>query len=430
MADQPANPSSQRQRIAVVGAGAAGISSAWLLSRRHEVVLFEKAPRIGGHTNTIAIPDGPDAGTPVDTGFIVLNDRTYPVLEELFRQWGVETRDSDMSFGFHCEETGLQYAGTSLDGLFAQRANLASPRFWHLCAGVLRFQRTARRDLEQGAIDPGTTLGRYLSILRLPANVVHDYILPMGAAIWSTPGAEMLRFPALSFLRFFSNHGLLTVTDMPQWKTVVGGSHAYLQRFRELFAGRIVEDAGIAGVRRSPRPAIRFRDGADQEFDHIVLAAHADESLALLDDPSDAERALLGAWEYNRNTAILHTDESAMPPNRRAWASWNYTREVDDSGATNLSLTYDMNRLQGLETQRRYFVSLNRRRPPDKSRIVRTIKYTHPKYSVAAIESQGRLAEIDGVRGTWYAGSYRGYGFHEDAVKSGLAVAKAFGIEL
>ena len=422
--------SSNRLRIAVVGAGAAGVSSAWLLSRRHDVVLLENNDYIGGHTNTIVVPDGPDAGTPVDTGFIVLNDRTYPTLEELFRQWGVQTRDSDMSFGFHDEFTGLQYAGTALDGLLAQRLNALRPSFWALCAGVLKFHRVARRDLRENAIPEGLSLGKYLARIGVARNVVHDFILPMGAAIWSTPAREMLRFPALSFIRFFENHGLLTVTDMPQWRTVVGGSFAYTKRFRGLFTGRVVASAGVVGVERSPRPAVLFADGSREEFDHLVLATHADEALRLLRDPSAAEREILGAWHYNKNLAVLHFDESVLPPNERAWASWNYTREQVPGADASLSVTYDMNRLQGLRTKRRYLVSLNRAKAISPRHIIKSISYTHPSYDAAAVASQGRFEEIDGARATWFAGSYRGHGFHEDAVRSGAAVAAAFGIAL
>lgn len=420
----------KRLRIAVVGAGVAGIGAAHVLQRSHDVVLYEKNDYVGGHTNTIVIEDGPDAGTAVDTGFIVLNDRTYPTLRAFLAQLGVATRDSDMSFGYHCEETGLQYAGTSLDGLFAQRRNIANPWFLHLCTETLRFHRRALRDLDAG-LDDSESLAGYLKRGRFSRYFVDHYVVPMGAAIWSTPPRGMLRFPAVTFLRFLKNHGLLSVTDYPQWMTVEGGSFQYLRAFLREFRGTAVTGARIRHVERTEAGAVvRFSDAPDESFDRVVMAAHADESLRLLADPTPLESKLLGAWSYEPNNAVLHTDETVLAPNPRAWASWNYRRALGSGDDVPMTMTYDMNRLQGLRTAEHYCVTINPSHPIAPRRIIREIAYTHPQYSRASLASQRRLAELQGVRNTYFCGSYFGYGFHEDAIKSGVDVARLFGLEL
>lgn len=418
-----------RLSVAVVGGGVAGIVAAHLLSRRHDVTLYERNGYVGGHTNTIVIPSGPDAGTPVDTGFIVLNDKTYPTFHRFLRDLGVPWRWSDMSFGYHCEESGLQYAGTDLRGLFAQPTNMLRPSYLGMLLDIRRFCLEARRDLAHGGAG-GRTLGRYVEDGGYGAAFSRDYLMPMGAAIWSASPEEMLEFPAETFLRFFSNHGLLSLEDRPRWQTVVGGSHAYVKAFLKGFKGRVHTESAVVGVRREEGGArLRLAGGREARHDRLVLAAHADESLRLLEDPSAREKELLGAWRYLKNRTVLHTDASVLPPNRRAWASWNYVREAG-AGAGAVSVTYHMNRLQGLATAAQYCVTLNRRKPIGKNCIIKAIEYEHPAYTVSAVAAQGGLPSLQGQRGTFFCGSYFGYGFHEDAVKSGVAVAGAFGIEL
>ena len=414
--------------VAVIGGGVAGIVSAWELSKAGwAVTLFEKETRVGGHTHTVVVEDGPDAGTPVDTGFIVLNEKTYPGLHRFLAELGVAWRWSEMSFGYHDEASGLQYAGTTLSGLFAQRGNLMSPSFWSLLSDIRRFGLVASTELDTGGLD-GLTLGAYLRARGFSRAFSEHYAAPMGAAIWSTGLSEMMDFPAPTFARFFKNHGLLSLADRPRWQTVVGGSHAYVKAFLARFPGRVERGSGVASLRRLAAGGVEVRaHGREPErFDRAVVACHADEALALLADPSDAERRVLGAWRYLANRTVLHTDESFLPPNPRAEAAWNYRRERGEDGTSGVSVTYDMNRLQGLRCERRYLVTLNPRREPRPGTIIRDLDYKHPAYGFSSIASQAELPSLSGARDTWFAGSYHGYGFHEDAVQSALAVARRF----
>ena len=413
------------EKIAVIGSGAAGLTATHLLQRKHSVTLLEKNARLGGHTNTFILPDGPDAGTPVDTGFIVMNDRNYPLLSRLFEQLGVELRNSDMSFGYHDAPSGLQYCGSGLDGLFAQRANLFRPGFLRMVRDTLRFFRTAEEDLEKTNLIH-ESLGDYLKRNGFRQDFVDHHIIPMGSAIWSTPCEEMMEFPALSFLQFFHNHGLLSVKNRPQWKTVVGGSCDYVKRMEKEWKQVAVRlRAGIAGIKRDAEGVeITFESGGHERFDHVVIATHADQALGLLRDPTKEEIKSLGCWKYSRNRTLLHTDESILPPLRKVWSSWNFTRL--DGNRT--CLTYDMNRLQGLKTYKRYLVSLNL--PKDPKGIVSEFMYEHPMYTREALLLRPQLKKLNGQNNTWFAGSYFGNGFHEDAVRSGVEVAKGFGVTL
>lgn len=415
-------------RVAVVGAGVAGIVAAWEISRNHHVTLFEKRNRLGGHTHTWVLDRGPDAGAAIDTGFIVCNNRTYPNFHRFLAQLGVRVRWADMSFGFHDETTGLQYAGKSLNTLFADRLNLARPRFWTMLLDIRRFCSQALVDLET---KPGMlarmTLGHYLRHLRINQVTVEDYLVPMGAAIWSTPASKMLRFPALAFVRFFRNHGLLSLKDRPRWQTVVGGSHSYLKAFEESFTGGIRLEAVIDTIRRDDAGiTIRHKGGGEEKFDRVVLAVHADQALPLLEKPTEREAKLLGAWTYESNAVVLHHDKSVMPPNRRAWASWNYTRETRDESGTPLSMTYWMTNLMGLQTRRDYFVTLNRQGPIDEEKVVQEFIYAHPIYTRRSLATQKHLPKLNGRLNTWYCGSYFFNGFHEDATRAALQVAKDF----
>jgi predicted NAD/FAD-binding protein len=414
----------ERKNIAVVGSGVAGLTAAHLLQRKHNVTILEKSERIGGHTNTVIIPDGPDAGTPVDTGFIVMNHRNYPFFTKLLAQLNVELRDSDMSFGYHDVPSGLQYCGSGLDGLFAQRKNIISPAFHRMVRDTLRFFKTAQQDLNNTGLAT-ESLGDYLKRNKFGPEFIEHHLLPMGSAIWSTPCEEMLEFPALSFMQFFHNHGLLTVNDRPQWRTVVGGSCSYIEKMKAEWKNvKIRTGVDISGIRRDHGVEIFFDGFKAEHFDEVVLATHADQAIKLVQDPSDAEQQTLGCWNYTKSRTLLHTDESVMPPLRKVWSSWNFQRL---EGAET-SLTYHMNRLQGLETKQQYFVSLNL--PKDPKGIIREFDYEHPMYTRKALASRTKLKELNGQNHTWFAGSYFGNGFHEDAVRSGVEVAAAFGIDL
>jgi predicted NAD/FAD-binding protein len=430
---QPVAPdprAGERLRVAVVGGGVAGITAAHVLQRRHEVTLFERNDYVGGHTHTVVVPDGPDAGTPVDTGFIVLNDRTYPTFRRLLADLGVGVRDAEMSFSLHDERRGFFYAGNDLNGLFAQRRNLLRPSFLRMLRDILRFSREGLQALESGSA-AGRPLRDYLAQREYGQELVRDYLVPMSAAVWSTSPAEVLDFPAESLLRFFRNHGLLSFRDRPQWQTVVGGSHAYVRAFLERFTGQVHLASPISALRRtSGGVAVRTADGSEMSFDRAVIAAHADEALALLADPSEEERRLLGAWRYQENHTVLHTDPAVLPPRRRARASWNFVREAGSSDDAPVSVSYWMNLLQGLEARRDYCVSLNRRLAVREESVIARLVYHHPAYTGDSLATQYSLPALNCRRATYFCGSYFGYGFHEDAVRAGAAVGRAFGLEL
>ena len=419
--------SAQPQRVAIVGGGVAGIVAAYLLQARHRVSLFEKGDYLGGHTHTIEIGQGPDAGLAVDTGFIVFNDRTYPLFETFLERLGVAARPAEMSFGFQCRETGLVYAGNSLNGLFAQRRNLARPGYYRFLLEILHFSARARRDLFDGALT-GLTLGEYLQRCKTGAALIDQYLLPMAAAIWSTPALEVREFPAEAFFRFFSNHGLLSPFNRPQWKTVVGGSFQYIQAFVRQFPGELRLGAGIARIsRENGKVQIHLCDGRTEIFDQLVLATHADQALRLLADPSPQERRLLAPWRYHRNHTILHTDSSVLPRQRRAWAAWNFTREAVEAGRRPVAVTYYMNLLQGLRARRDYCVTLNPTRPIPPARIIAEFDYLHPHYDFSSLSTQAELPRLNGQCNSWFCGSYFGYGFHEDAVRAAVAVGEGLG---
>lgn len=414
-------------KIAVLGAGVAGLTAAYLLSEKHQVTIFEKQDYAGGHTHTIVVPDGPDAGTSVDTGFIVFNDRNYPQFIKLLARLGLSGQPSDMSFSFSSERDHLTYSSYVPGGLLAQKRNLFRPVFLSMVRDILRFNRESTRDLRSGSLGR-QTLGAYLEKGRFSKPFMDFYLVPMGAAIWSTPTAEMFDFPAEPFLRFFDNHGLLALKGRPNWMTVPGGSQAYVKAMFSKFKGTLRLKSEIGALYRRPdRVTAALKSGREEDFDCAVIGAHADEALRMLGDPSAEEQKLLGAWTYTRNRTVLHTDESAMPWTRKSWASWNYILEKNPSEKNPVSLTYDMNRLQNLITARPYFVTLNRHKPLDPSKVIREMDYTHPSYTWDSLSTQEKLPSLNGVRRTFFCGSYFGYGFHEDAVKSALAVTRLFG---
>ncbi len=415
-------------RIAVVGGGVAGIIAAHIIQRSHQVSLFEQNPTIGGHTHTVTIPDGPDAGTPVDTGFIVLNDRTYPLLNRFLGELGVQTRPSDMSFSYFDETSHFQYASRNFNSLFAQRRNLVDPGHWGMLAEILLFNRIVLDRLQKG-LSPTLTLGEFLGRLRFSDRFKKQYLYPMVAAIWSAPDLAVDRFPMLTFARFFSNHGLLHIRNQPQWYYVAGGSHTYVKAFLNRFRGEVITRAGLVSIRRGANGVVlKDADGRETHFDRVVVATHADEALRLLADPTDDERRLLGTWRYSTNDTVLHTDRSWMPSNRRAWASWNVVRAKRAGTASPVTLTYHMNRLQQLQTRYDYLVTLNPFKTIDSQKIAARMTYTHPVFTRGSLMTQKALPGLNGVRGTYYCGSYFGYGFHEDAVRSGVQAAAALGV--
>jgi predicted NAD/FAD-binding protein len=424
------NISPQGQKIAVIGGGVAGIVAAHLLQQRHDVTLFEQNDYLGGHTHTIEITHGSDTGLEVDTGFIVLNDATYPLFRKFLARLGVEARVSEMSFGFQCQRTGLVYAGTDLNGLFAQRRNLVSPAFYRFLLEIVRFNKQAREYLDKGVF-PRLTLGEYLERGRYSTFMVDNYLVPMAAAIWSTPTMQIHAFPAGPFLHFFRNHGLLSLRNRPLWRTVVGGSHAYVKAFAKDFKGSLHLDSAVQGVHREAGLVrLTFPDGEAQTFDQVVIATHADQALRLLQDPTELEQELLSPWRYQQNHTVLHTDSSLLPKQRQAWAAWNFTREEKTEGDRPVYVTYYMNRLQGLKAQNDYCVTLNRHEAFKPDTVIAEMDYHHPLYSFDAMATQSKLPQLNGCKQTFFCGSYFGYGFHEDAVKSGVDVAKAFGLEL
>jgi uncharacterized protein len=417
--------SGSRLRIAVVGTGVAGLSAAWLLARRHDVVVYEKADRIGGHSNTVLMRvDGRDI--PVDTGFIVFNPRTYPNFVELLKALDVKTQPSDMSFAVSLHDAKIEYAGANLFSLFGQPSNIVSPRFWGMLADVARFYRRAPLDARRIHEDH-LSLGEYLAAGGYGEAFREHHIVPMASAIWSATPAEIMTFPAAAFIRFHDNHGLLQFHGRPAWRTVSGGSTEYVSRIGLSLAGSIRYGTGAARIERNASGATIIDDGGDRDqFDHVVLACHADEALALVAEPTEDERALLGAFRYSRNLAVLHTDESLMPRRRGVWASWNYIGG-EDRAPERVCVTYWMNKLQNLPTKTNVFVTLNPSRPPREESVIETIAYDHPLFDAAAIAAQKTLWRLQGARNVWYCGAHFGSGFHEDALQAGLAVAEQLG---
>lgn len=416
-------------RIAVIGGGISGLASAWLLARRHEVRLFEKNAYIGGHTNTIEV-QGDRGPIGVDTGFMVFNHRNYPNLKALFELLKIESQPTDMSFSASVGQGQLEYAGSDLNTLFAQRKNLLNPRFLRMIREILRFNREGRRLLSQRKV-PQVTLGGYLISEGYGPGFRDDYLLPMAAAIWSCPTHRMLNFPLESFLNFFSNHGLLDLTGRPQWRTVKGGSREYVRRMlQDLPEHTQVNSQVVAVERRKDSVRIVTQDGAEAFFDQVVFGCHADETLRILQDPSEDETSLLGAFSYQANRTIFHTDTRLMPKLRRVWSSWNYLAHQPNASipAGKVSVTYWMNRLQSLDESRNYLVSLNPLEEPRDELIIQEIGYRHPMFDQRAMDAQTQLHRIQGQDRTWFCGAWTGYGFHEDGLKSALRITQAMGI--
>lgn len=410
-------------KIAIIGGGISGLTAAHLLSGEHAITLFEAGDYLGGHTHTLDVAhDG--ISYPVDTGFIVFNERTYPNFIKLLARLGVPSQPSVMSLSVDCATSGLQYCPTSLDTLFAQRKNLLNLPFWRMLLEILRFKRACPALYDSSDMD--LTLGEYLRSQGYSGMFIEKFLLPMGAAVWSADPGQFLKFPAAAFVRFFTNHGMLDLVDQPTWRTVQGGSRQYVEPLSRPFRDRVRLSTPVARVQRfSDRASVVPCQGEAESFDHVIMACHSDQALALLADPSDAERALLVAIPYQENATVLHTDSRLLPSIAKARASWNCHLPRSEQGS--VALTYWMNLLQSISAPVDFCVTLNSPEAIAPEKVIRRLVYHHPVYSAAAFRAQKRRDEISGVNRTSFCGAYWGWGFHEDGVNSALAVCRQFG---
>jgi predicted NAD/FAD-binding protein len=407
----------RRRRIAVIGSGISGMSAAWLLSQTHDVTMYERAAQAGGHSRTIRTA----AGVAVDTGFIVYNEQTYPNLVALFRHLGVATQASDMSFAVSLDGGRREYSAADWRGMIAQPSNLVRPRFWAMLIDLLRFYRQAPR-VAAGLEHDLLALDAFLKREKYSDGFVQDHLLPMAAAIWSVPAAEAGSYPAAAFIRFCENHGLLKLRDRPVWRTVTGGSAAYVAKLTAPYADRIRLGCGATRVvRAADHVVVHDSDGGSERYDDVVIATHAPQALALLEEPTEAEQALLGPIRTALNRVVMHRDPRLMPRRRAAWASWNYLSRTDGS----LCVTYWMDRLQALPGPEQHFVTLNP--PVEPAEILNEEWFSHPQFDAAAMRAQRMLWTLQGRRNTWFCGAWFGSGFHEDGLQSGLAVAEQLG---
>ncbi|MCD9568113.1 NAD(P)/FAD-dependent oxidoreductase [Pseudomonas protegens] len=414
-------------KIAIIGSGIAGLTCAYVLNRRHDIRVFEAGSWIGGHTHTVEVSHNGETQS-VDTGFIVFNDWTYPNFIRLLGQIGVKFKPTEMSFSVCDPASGLEYNGKNLNSLFAQRRNLLSPGFWGMLRDILRFNKTALLDLQQQRIAADTTLGDYLKNQGYGERFIQHYIVPMGSAIWSMSRVQMLGFPLQFFVRFFKNHGLLSVNNRPQWCVIEGGSSRYIEPLTASFRQHIRLDCPVQRVERDETGVLIHSAAGSERFDKVVFACHSDQALRLLASPSRAEREILQALPYADNDVVLHTDTRLLPRRRLAWASWNY--RLDASGDKAAAVTYDMNILQGLKSDTTFCVSLNQTAVIDPTQILARFTYAHPQYSLEAVAAQARWSELQGAQHSFYCGAYWANGFHEDGVVSALRVAQAFGEQL
>lgn len=409
-------------KIAIIGSGIAGNTLAYHLHQQHDITVFEANDYVGGHTHThdIALFG---QHYQVDTGFIVFNDRTYPNFLQLLETLNVDWQPSNMSFSVRDERNGLEYNGTTLNSLFAQRSNLFKPSFYRMIRDILRFNKTALELLEDGS---EITLGDYLAKGQYSEQFIHQYIVPMGSAIWSTDATQMMQFPARFFVRFFHHHGMLTVNNRPQWRVIKGGSHAYVEKLTAHFKSKIKRNTPIESVRRLKNSVkVKPMNQAELTFDYVFFACHSDEALAMLGkDATQAEREVLGAIPYQENTIYLHYDRSLMPKRKLAWAAWNY--HITDKPTGKVQVTYNMNILQGLQSPEPILVTLNHTDMINPAKVIKRLRYMHPLYTIEGAVAQTRHAEISGHNRTGYAGAYWRNGFHEDGLVSALATLKHF----
>jgi predicted NAD/FAD-binding protein len=409
-------------RIAIIGSGVSGLVSAWLLSQKYAVTLFEANGYLGGHTHTHDIVLKGERHR-VDTGFIVYNPAHYPLLARLFAELGVRSQPTTMSFAVRNESSGLEYNATTLASLFCQRRNLLSPRFFGMIRDLLRFYREAPGLLASEAAGP--TLGEYLAEHRYGAAFRDEHLVPMASALWSAPPAQILSFPARYLVQFMANHQMLQVRERPPWRVVQGGSASYVEALRARWSVTERPHSPVRRVRREADAVLVATDAGEERFDQSVFACHSDQALALLEDASSVERDVLGAIRFQPNRVVLHTDAALMPRNRRAWAAWNAL--IPPGAGSACTVSYSMNLLQGIVSSEPLIVSLNPARPIDPNRILRELRYAHPVYTHASVAARARKAEIQGRQRSWFAGAYWGWGFHEDGMRSAVEVAEALG---
>lgn len=410
-------------KIAVVGSGISGLGSAWLLSRRHDVSLFESRNRLGGHTHTVEV-DRPEGRVALDTGFLIYSPDTYPFLTRLFDRLSVETRATDMSFSVQCSGCDLVYAGRGLRGLFAQPPNAIKPSFLGMLNDIRRLAQHTN-----GESGDSRTLGGFLDQESFGRDFRDHYLIPMASALWSTRPRDVLEFPVGVLMAFFRRHGLLRTRDRLDWRTVSGGSSTYVHRMARDLRGRIHTGTPVTSVRRGQREVEITAGSKTAMFDHVVLATHADQSLAMLEDPTDGERELLGAWQYSKNDTWLHTDEALLPQRPAAWAAWNYLVDDCRDDPPRSMATYGLNRLQGLDGPVEYLVSLNPTETPAAQSVLARMEYRHPMMTPRSTATWSDLPSLNGGDRVWFCGSYFGYGFHEDGLRSAVAVAEALGAD-
>ena len=408
-------------RVAVIGTGVSGLGAAYLLHQHHDLVIYEKNDYLGGHSRTIDVPVK-EGVLAVDTGFIVFNDWNYPNLLGLFDEIRVPYQKSDMSFGVSIDDGWLEY---SSGGLFAQRKNILRPQYWRMLLDVFKFNKQALAYIEK---DPSITLGNCLEQLKMGSWFKRYYILAMGAAIWSCPVETIMQFPAQTFLRFFKNHGLLSINKRPQWYTVTGGSREYIKRLTAPFADCIILGNGAARViQHGDQYEVIDVKGGKREFDHVIFACHADQALALLEQPTVDEQSVLSSFDYQRNHIVVHSDASYMPQHKQCWASWVYLSEQQQDNNQDISLSYWMNNLQSLKTETPVIITLNPARRPKESLIINEHNFSHPIFDYKAIAAQDKMQSIQGQRNLWFCGAYQRYGFHEDGLLSAVNVVKRLG---
>lgn len=417
-----------RLKIAVIGSGVSGASAAWALNPLHDVTLYEKEARAGGHTATVDV-DYDGVPISVDTGFIVYNEPNYPNLTALFARLGVATHASDMSFSLSLDHGKLEWSGGGLSSIFAQKRNLVRPSFLLMIREILRFNKTCLIDRAAGHL-AARSIGDYLDWRGFSPGFTNNYLVPMAAAIWSTPAAKMMQFPAEHFVNFFDNHRLI-YSRQHQWRTVTGGSRNYLDRLLEPLGDRLKLGLGVRAVLRTENGVtIIDESGEQRHFDKVILAAHSDQTRRMLADATDEENRLLAAVPYQPNRVVLHRDPTLMPQRRKVWASWNYLRSSSADGNADVAVTYWMNKLQAIDERFPLFVTLNPDREPDPRKVFAEFSYEHPQFCADSVQAQRALVNIQGRNGRYFAGAWTGYGFHEDGLTSGLAAATALGATL
>ena len=411
-------------KIAIIGSGIAGMGCAYLLSRQHEVVLYEKEARLGGHTHTHPVRQG-SQDYQIDTGFIVFNPANYPLLSKLFSELNVVSQKTEMGFSVQNAATGLEYNATNLNAMFCQRRNLVSPKFIRMTRDILRFYRGCPSLL--GLTDDGPTLGDYLADNHYSKLFIDDHIIPMACALWSSPSNTIAQFPAKYLVQFMHNHHMLQVNERPEWRVVQGGSSSYIRSLEKVWAVKVRLNAGVQSVSRVGDHVQIKTTGGDENFDQVVFACHSDQALALLADANTLEREILGDLPYQENETVLHTDATILPKNRKAWAAWNAFIPALNTQACTVS--YCMNILQSVQSAEPFVVTLNRTADIAPDKIIAKMRYQHPMYTHASVKAKARRQEINGKNKTWFAGAYWGFGFHEDGLRSGVEVARELGID-